>query len=131
MKIYNFYFFFISKLFLNDKNNFKKFIIKTFYLKKNYKIFNQFLNIINSVFILNLKDLKENEIITKNKENILFFIYNSKIYDINFIDIILNNNFLNNNLKIYYYNFYFLNFYNIKKFIFILKLKFFLKKCQH
>lgn len=132
----NFYFFFINNILLkNDNlinlNILKKKIIKFYYLKKNYKILNYFLNVINSIYIVNLKELKENTILKKNKENILFIFFNKKFYDISFLDVILNSNFLNFNLKNYLFNFFFLNFYNIKKFIFILKLKLFLKKCQH
>jgi hypothetical protein len=135
MKLHNFYFFFINKIFsdnsdLNSQNNLNKNILKFFYLKKNYKIFNNFLKVINFIYIVNLKNLKENKIIIKNKENILFFLFNNKIYNINYLDIVIDNKFLNFNFKNYYFSFNFINFFNIKKIIFILKLKFFIKKCQ-
>lgn len=135
MKLHNFYFFFINKIFsdnsdLNSQNNLNKNILKFFYLKKNYKIFNNFLKVINFIYIENLKNLKENKIIIKNKENILFFLFNNKIYNINYLDIVIDNKFLNFNFKNYYFSFNFINFFNIKKIIFILKLKFFIKKCQ-
>jgi hypothetical protein len=131
----NFYFFFLNKIFLKNNdlnllNDLKKNIIKLYSLKKNYKISNYFLNIVNTIYFLNLKYLNENSILKKNQENIYFFFFNNKFYDKSFLNIIVNDNFLNYNFKNYYFTFFHFNLYSIKKFIYILKLKFFLKKCQ-
>jgi hypothetical protein len=135
--INNFYFFFINKVLFENENNantqssLNSNLLKIFYIKKNYKILNSFLKVINFIYILNIKNLKQNKVILKNKDNLLFFFFNKKIYSINYLDKIIDDNFLNFNIKNYYFSFFFSYLYYIKKFIFILKLKFFLKKCQH
>ena len=132
----NFYFLILNNFYFDSKNlnlrfYLKKNLLKFFYLKKNFNYFSNFLKVIHSIFIVNSKKLNGNEFLCLNKNNILFFLFNNKLYNINFLDILINNDIFCFDFKNYYISFFSINLLNIKKFIFILKLNIFLKKCQH
>jgi hypothetical protein len=119
----NIYFFLINDIIKEKDFLFSKNILKFFSIKRNFLIKNYLLKNCNSIFILNLKNIfNYQKLLLINKNNILFFFYNNRLYNNNFLNIIINNNFLNIKLKnnfIFFFNFFFIN---IKKIIFFIKL---------
>lgn len=106
-------------------------LLKLFSIKKKYKIINSSFKNVDFLFFSNLKNLDmNNKILLMNKNNILFFMFNNKLYNNNSLNLILSNNFLKINIINYYLFFYFFYFSYIKKFIFLLKFTNILKKCQ-
>jgi len=132
----NFFFFLINNILFDNKELSKTLLsknelLKLFSIKKKYKIINSSFKNVDFLFFSNLKNLDmNNKILLMNKNNILFFMFNNKLYNNNSLNLILSNNFLKINIINYYLFFYFFYFSYIKKFIFLLKFTNILKKCQ-
>ena len=119
-------FFFSYDLPYEIKNN----LFKIFILKRSKKIYTDYLKIVNSVFFFNKKKI-DSDYLLKNKEKIVFFLFNNKLYNNKYINLILLKNFFNKkfcllaftkNFNKYKYN-YLLNI------ITIIKINFLKKKC--
>jgi len=121
IKFNNYFFFFFFNSFFYDKKNLF-FSLKIFSLKLKFKIFNDFLKISNSVLILKKSHFLEKNILNyleNNKNDILFFYLNKKLYNKNNIKIILNKNFFNINI-LHNFNNYFFNFFFLIKKLYLL-----------
>ena len=107
----------IDKLFLLNKN-----ILNFFLLKRNFLIKNSLIKNSKFIFILNKnKILLFLNLLLLNKDNILFFLFNNRLYSNFFINILIKKNVMGIKMKNY-----FLFFYNYIK-IYIKKIIFFIK----
>jgi len=132
----NFFIFLIHDLIFDDSNNFNLFekksnILNLFSLKRKFKVLNNFLLPIHSIYFFNKKNIDDNnKLLILNKDNILFLFFNNNLYSNKIIDLILNKSFLNLNLKNFYY------FKSIKftflqiRFIYLLKVMVYLKNIK-
>ena len=116
----------IDKLFLLNKN-----ILNFFLLKRNFLIKNSLIKNSKFIFILNKnKILLFLNLLLLNKDNILFFLFNNRLYSNFFINILIKRNVMGIKMKNYFLFFYnYIKIY-IKKIIFFIKFNKY-KKCQH
>ena len=133
MNIFNkFYFFLVSDLILEKNLTCFEKILKLFSIKRNFILKNIFLKNVSFIFILKKENILLNtKLLLLNKENILFFMYNKKLYNNKYIDLILKNNFLKLKIKNNFLFFFKFFIFSLQKIIFLIKLKNYYKKCQH
>jgi len=125
----NVYIFFFNNIFIENNNNKFFNFLKIFSLNLKYKIKNDFLKITNFILILKLNKNIINILLKffeLNKNNLLFFYFNKKLYNNNKIDIFFKNGFFDilllQNFKIFYFYFY-LNFLKLYFLVKITKIK--------